>query len=167
MLAIKVAVVCLHQYCDKETDLTAVIRDEGYPFRVQFLPDPQTTIFGHENVDENGEINDLTVTVGLTTTVNSTLKFKMDTKQLKKLIKLAETLGNLYYQAYREQQGERNTPRRPDYEGDGYADGHLVYDTAYCPECRHRFEEGVNDWGSAFCSDCGQALDWEPDPDEG
>lgn len=62
--------------------------------------------------------------------------------------------------------GDRDTPRRPDYEGDGYADGHLVYDTAYCPECRHSFEEGVNDWGSAFCPDCGQKLDWTPYPVE-
>lgn len=54
----------------------------------------------------------------------------------------------------------KQTKKRPDYEGDGYADGYLVYDTAYCPECRHPFEEGVNDWGSNFCPDCGQALDW-------
>ena len=100
------AVEALHKYCDKETDLSAVILDEVYPFRVQFLPDLQQTIFGNENVDEDGVINDLTVTVGLTTTVKSTLKFKMDSKQLKKLIKLAETVGNLYYQAFREEAGD-------------------------------------------------------------
>ena len=60
----------------------------------------------------------------------------------------------------------RNTARRPEYEADGYADGQLVYDTAYCPECRHEFEEGVNDWGSAYCPDCGQKLDWTPCPEE-
>lgn len=160
------AVKALNKFCDDQTDLVPYILDDSYPIRVQFLPDPQQTIFGNENVDENGEINDLTITIGLTSGVKSTLKFKMDSKLLKKLIKLAENVGNLYYQAYREQQGLRNTPRRPDYEGDGYADGHLVYDSAYCPECHHRFEEGVNDWGSAFCPDCGQELDWTPEPEE-
>lgn len=100
------AVSDLLKYCEKETDLSAVIMDEVYPFCVQFVPDPQLTMLGDENVDENGEINDLTVTVGLTTTVKSTLKFKMDSKQLKKLIKLAEALGHLYYQAFREEAGD-------------------------------------------------------------
>lgn len=100
------AVSDLLKYCEKETDLSAVILDEVYPFRVQFLPDPQQTFFGNENVDENGEINDLTIAVGLTTTVKSTLKFKLDSKQLKKLIKLSEALGRLYYQAFREQAGD-------------------------------------------------------------
>lgn len=100
------AVEELNKHCDKATDLTAVILDEAYPFRVQFIPKAQQTFFGYDNVDENGEVNDLTVTVGLTTTVKSTLKFKMDSKQLKKLIKLAETVGNLYYQAFREEAGD-------------------------------------------------------------
>jgi hypothetical protein len=100
------AVSDLHKYCEKETDLAAVILDEEYPFRVQFLPDPQQTVFGDDNVSEDGEINDLTVTIGLTTTVKSTLKLRMDSKQLKKLIKLAEALGHLYYQAFREEAGD-------------------------------------------------------------
>ena len=51
--------------------------------------------------------------------------------------------------------------KRPDYEADGYDEnGNLIYDAAYCPICRHEFEYGINDWGSKFCSDCGQALDW-------
>lgn len=101
------AVADLHKYCEKETDLSAVILSDQYPFRVQFLPERQQTLFGNENVDmDTGEINDLTVTVGLTTTVKSTLKFKMDSKQLKKLLKLSETLGHLYYQAFREKAGD-------------------------------------------------------------
>ena len=147
------AVKALNKFCDDHTDLEVYILDDAYPIRVQFLPKSQLTMFGDENVDENGEVNDLTVTVGLSTCVKSTLKFKMDSKILKKLIKLTEKVGSLYYQAYREQQGARNTPRKPDYEGDC---------TAYCPECRHSFEHNVNDWGSAFCPDCGQELDWTP-----
>ena len=95
----------LRKYCEKETDLAVVILDQKYPFRVQFIQDPQQTFFGYENVDENGEINDMTVTVGLTTTVKSTLKFQMESKELKKLIKLAEKLGDLYYHAFREEAG--------------------------------------------------------------
>ena len=155
------AVKALNKFCDDHTDLVPYILDDEYPIRVQFLPDPQQTIFGNENVDENGEINDLTITIGLTSGVKSTLKFKMDSKLLKKLIKLAENVGNLYYQAYREQQGAKTKARRPDgypaYDQDGYP---LYEDAAYCPECRHSFEYNVNDWGCAFCPDCGQKLDW-------
>lgn len=55
---------------------------------------------------------------------------------------------------------EKQIPQKPILEGDGYADGNPVYDTAYCPICNHDFEEGINDWGSKYCSGCGQALDW-------
>ena len=96
----------LIRYCEQETDLTALIIDTAYPFRVQFLPKPQISMFENENVDENGVINDLTVTVGLDTTVKSTLKFEMDSQLLKKLIKLAVKTGNIYYQAFREQSGD-------------------------------------------------------------
>ena len=159
------AVEKLRKFCEDHTDLTPIIMEDEYPIRVQFIPDSQLSLFGNENIDENGEVNDLTVVVGLSTAVKSTLKFKMDSKLPKKMIKLAESVGTLYYHAFRAQEGARTTPKRPDYEGDGYADGHLVYDTAYCPGCRHSFEEGVNDWGSAFCPDCGQKLDWTPYPE--
>ena len=156
------SVKALKKFCEDQTELEAYILDDEYPIRVQFLPKSQLTLFGDENVDTNGEVNDLTVTVGLSTCVKSTLKFKMDSKLLKKLIKHAETVGNLYYQAYREQQGSRNTPRRPYYENK-----YFEHDTAFCPECRHSFEKGVNDWGSAFCPDCGQQLDWTPNIETG
>ena len=96
----------LAKYCEDETGLSPVILDEKYPLTVQFIPNPQMTIFGSENVDENGEVNDMTVTVGLKTVVKSTLKFKMDSKQLKKLIKLSEDAGKIYYHAFREEAGD-------------------------------------------------------------
>lgn len=169
------AVKDLKTFCENQTELDAYILADEYPIQVQFIPKnpTQLTLFGNDNVDENGEVNDLTVTVGLSSAVKSTLKFKMDSKLLKKLIKLAKKVGTLYYQAFREQHGARLTPRRPNYEGDGYADGHLVYDKAICPNCRHIFEEEEDGWGSAFCPYCGQKLDWtmetedvEEDPDE-
>ena len=58
---------------------------------------------------------------------------------------------------------EKQIPKKPEYEADGYADGELVYDYAKCPICGHDFEYGVNDWGCEYCSDCGQKLNWESD----
>lgn len=97
------AVENLRDFCDKNTNLIPVILDDRYPFRVQFIPNPQMSIFDNENIDKNGEIKDLIVTVGLSTAVKSTLEFKLDAKLLKKLIKLAETVGELYYHAFREE----------------------------------------------------------------
>ena len=147
------AVDSLQKFCDKETEVMPNILDDGYPVRVQFIPKPQLSVFGNENVDENGEFNDLTVTVGLTTDVKSTLKFKMDSKLLKKLIKLAETVGYLYYHAFREEQGARITPTRPLIGSE---------DLAYCPGCGERAPRGEK---TQFCPECGQALDWTPEPE--
>ena len=55
---------------------------------------------------------------------------------------------------------EKQIPKKPEYEADGYANGELVYDYAKCPICGHDFEYGINDWGCEYCSDCGQKLDW-------
>lgn len=54
---------------------------------------------------------------------------------------------------------KKQVPKVPDYEGDGYNDkGNLIYDTAYCPYCRHKFEVDYDT--PNFCPECGQALDW-------
>lgn len=54
---------------------------------------------------------------------------------------------------------EKQRADAPDYEGDGYDDdGNLIYDTAYCPYCRHEFEIDYDT--PNFCPECGQALDW-------
>ena len=38
---------------------------------------------------------------------------------------------------------EKQIPKKPDLEGDGYDEnGELIYDTGYCPNCRHIFENG-------------------------
>lgn len=105
------AVAKLNEFCEKNTDLSVIIRDNEYPFCVQFIPNMQYSMFDkdNENVDENGEVNDMTVEVGLITRVKSTLKFKMDSKLLKKLIKLAENVGTIYYHAYRAEQDKKET----------------------------------------------------------
>ena len=150
----------LRKFCDENTDLELHVLDGQYPISLQFVPTSQLNLVGNENIDENGEVNDLTVTVGLTTTVKSTLKFKMDSKFLKKLIKLAETVGQLYYQAFREEQGERITAKRPVALDD--LEPHILY----CPECGSKLtdvnacdEERIFE-NKPFCCRCGQSLDW-------
>lgn len=59
---------------------------------------------------------------------------------------------------------ERNTPKKPDYEGDGYADGELVYDTWICPNCGTKYEVDYDEYD--YCPECGQAIDWRVDEDE-
>lgn len=57
---------------------------------------------------------------------------------------------------------EKQIPESPDYEGDGYGDNReLIYDTAYCPSCRHVFEVDYDK--SDYCPECGQRLDWRED----
>ena len=100
------AVAELIDFCTREADLMPVILTEEYPFRVTFAPDNQISMFDTDNVDENGVVNELIVTVGLETTVNSTLKFNMETTTLKKIIRMTEKLGALYYHAFREAAGD-------------------------------------------------------------
>ena len=53
---------------------------------------------------------------------------------------------------------EKQTAKKPDYEGDGYADGHLVYDTWICPCCGKHYEVDYDNYN--YCPDCGQKVDW-------
>ncbi len=51
------------------------------------------------------------------------------------------------------------------YSGDGYADGHMVYDLAECPECGYEYEESDMSWGEPYCPHCGQSLNWDTEGD--
>lgn len=53
---------------------------------------------------------------------------------------------------------EKQTAKKPDYEGDGYSDGHLVYDIWICPCCGKHYEVDYDDYD--FCPECGQCIDW-------
>ena len=53
---------------------------------------------------------------------------------------------------------EKQKPKVPDYEGDGYADGHMVYDTWICPGCGECYEADYDDYD--YCPNCGQAIQW-------
>ena len=52
----------------------------------------------------------------------------------------------------------KQIPKKPTYEGDGYSDGHLVYDTWICPLCEKRYEVDYDDYD--YCPNCGQKIDW-------
>lgn len=57
---------------------------------------------------------------------------------------------------------EKQIPKKPTYEGDGYApDGTLVYDTWICPCCDKRYEVNYDDYD--YCPNCGQKLDLDRD----
>ena len=56
---------------------------------------------------------------------------------------------------------EKDEAKAVRYEGDGYADGSMVYDMAFCPNCEHEFEEDSENWECEFCPNCGQRLRWE------
>ena len=52
---------------------------------------------------------------------------------------------------------KKQIPIDPYIEGDGYADGYLVYDTWICPNCETRYEIGYDDYH--YCPCCGQHID--------
>lgn len=52
---------------------------------------------------------------------------------------------------------EKQIPQMPNIEGNGYADGHLVYDTWICPNCEKHYEIDYDDYD--YCPNCGQAID--------
>lgn len=53
---------------------------------------------------------------------------------------------------------EKQRAKKPNLEGDGYADGHMVYDTWICPYCGISYEIDYDDY--KYCPDCGQHIDW-------
>ena len=57
---------------------------------------------------------------------------------------------------------EKQTPKKPTYDGDGYApDGSFVWDEWLCPNCNSRYEVDYDEYD--YCPNCGQAIDWSED----
>ena len=52
---------------------------------------------------------------------------------------------------------EKQIPKELIAEGDGYADGEMVYDSFYCPSCDYHMEDYEV---KNYCPNCGQAIDW-------
>ena len=53
---------------------------------------------------------------------------------------------------------DKATPKKPEYEGDGYYKGEIIYDTWICPSCGERYEVDYHDY--EYCPKCGQHIDW-------
>lgn len=58
---------------------------------------------------------------------------------------------------------EKQIPKKPNYEGDGYWNGELVYDTWICPGCGKDYEVDYDNY--KYCPECGQAIDWSKEYD--
>lgn len=52
---------------------------------------------------------------------------------------------------------EKQIPKKPVLEADGYADGMLVYDIWRCPNCDAAYEVDYDDYD--YCPECGQKID--------
>ena len=52
---------------------------------------------------------------------------------------------------------EKQIPKKPIWEGDGYSYGDMVYDTWYCPSCDYDYEDTEE---YKYCPCCGQAIEW-------
>ena len=52
---------------------------------------------------------------------------------------------------------EKQIPKKHNIEGDGYADGQLVYDTWICPCCEKHYEIDCDSYD--YCPNCGQHID--------
>ena len=53
---------------------------------------------------------------------------------------------------------EKQPAKKPDYEGDGFSDGQLVYDTWICHSCGKHYEVDYDRYD--YCPNCGQRIDW-------
>ncbi len=59
---------------------------------------------------------------------------------------------------------EKRIPKIPYIWGDGYSDGHPVYDMYDCPNCGESYEIDGEKYN--FCPNCGQAIDWRWEKNE-
>lgn len=53
---------------------------------------------------------------------------------------------------------EKQIAKKPSFEGDGYWNGQLVYDTWICPCCDKHYEVEYEEY--EHCPSCGQKIDW-------
>lgn len=122
------AVADLKKFCNEATGFEITILSDDYPLQIHFIPTPtQTSFFDTELVDENGEVGCLSVILGVSTVVRSSLNFRLDGATLKKLISKAEKVGTAYLHYFRSAAGN-------------LADGPICYSVASAPAAEEREE---------------------------
>lgn len=101
------ALADLKKFCDETTDFEVMILSDEYPLQIHFIPRPtQTSVFDAKLIDENGEIGFISVSLGVSTVVRSTLNFRIDGATLRKLIKKSENVGFAYLHYFRSEAGD-------------------------------------------------------------
>ena len=89
----------------------------------------------------------------------SKIAYQIDLDTLRRCTGLKDKNGKLIWEddttnnAY-----EKQTPKKPAFWSDGYADGQLAYDTWFCPGCGEEYELDYDEY--KYCPECGQAIDW-------
>lgn len=73
-------------------------------------------------------------------------------------IAIKPTLENIEWVTMCAEAAEKQIPKKPHFEGDGYWNGEIVYDTWVCPNCDAGFETETD--MHKYCPNCGQAIDW-------
>lgn len=80
---------------------------------------------------------------------NKTFEPKNNNEPIEKSIEYAKTAIEAL---------EKQLPKKPTYEGDGYApDGTFVWDEWLCPHCGSGYEVDYDDY--SYCPNCGQRID--------
>lgn len=85
----------------------------------------------------------------------NTILFYMD--EILEALKIASELQEIGTVEELQALKEKNEPKKPDHEGDGYYKGQLVLDTWICPNCGKYYEVDYDDYD--FCPNCGQHID--------
>lgn len=98
---------------------------------------------------------------------NADFEPKHDNSILESKIKIAEMAISALYEIkqYRaigtveecREAREKQKVKMVSYEGDGYSDGEMVYDTGICPNCSKSYEVGYDEY--EYCPNCGQHID--------
>lgn len=85
---------------------------------------------------------------------SETLKYFRDAKKTNDMLCILpkSNIGECVIKAL-----EKQIPKKPMLEADGYADGNLVYDTWICPNCEKHYEVDYDNYD--YCPNCGQCID--------
>lgn len=84
----------------------------------------------------------------------------IDTLRLMMKVRMPEEVGAL---RMAERALQKQIPKKPTFEGDGYWEGELVMELWVCPTCECDFEIDVK---YSHCPECGQAIDWSEEVEE-